>query len=294
MNPRRLSQRWMELTQLGVALLSAFSGLLLAPPRFLDSGTRLWPAHVALSMTSGLLLVAARRWHRGCDTRRWAGAAMGALGAALVSALVHRLLVDAWTCRYYGSIRVVGSELTPHAADYLREASLRTCEELLKVFTGRRAEIWTRASLVRNELLLLLSYVCIVPLLAASAIATLQALCCSRDADRRSLPIRRQLLKTHPRKALALTLSRLVLSHETILRHAQTALRAPELLQIPGSASALDLWLAVLQRAEMEAAVPALVASVLDENPAADALKAALEDWREKEPSRALQRSAVV
>lgn len=85
--------------------------------------------------------------------------------------------------------------------------------------------------------------------------------------------------RNEPRKALALALSRLVLSHETTLRHAQTVLHAPELLEVPARASALDLWMAVLQRAEAEARVQRLVESVLEENPGAEALKAALRNF---------------
>jgi len=92
--------------------------------------------------------------------------------------------------------------------------------------------------------------------------------------------------RNEARKALARALSRLVLTHETILRHAQTGLRAPELVEIPARASALDLWMAVLQRAEAEASVQPLVESVLEENPGAETLRAALEDW-------SLQASAI-
>jgi hypothetical protein len=95
------------------------------------------------------------------------------------------------------------------------------------------------------------------------------------------------------RKALAVALSRVELSQETILRHAQTTLRAPELVEIPSRASALGLWTAVLQRAEAEATVRPLVESVLEENPAADSLKAALRSWLEWEASAAAARSPV-
>ncbi len=171
---------WTELSQLGVVILSSFGGFLLPPPSFLDASTRPWPTQFIVAVTSGLLVVAGRRWRRKRDTRIWVGAALGALGAALISLVAHRWLVDTWTCRYYGALYTTGSDLTPYAAEYSRDNSLPSCEELLKAFTGRREEIWTRASLVRNELVLALSYVTVVPLLAASAIATLQAVSCSR------------------------------------------------------------------------------------------------------------------
>jgi hypothetical protein len=131
-------------------------------------------------VVTGLLVVAAQRRRAAADTRFWVAVALGALGLAVSSLLAHRFLADAWTCRYYGSLRVVGWELTADAAEYLRDNPLPSCEELLKVFTGRREEIWTRASLSKSELILTLSYLCVVPLLAACAVATLQAVSCSR------------------------------------------------------------------------------------------------------------------
>jgi hypothetical protein len=92
-----------------------------------------------------------------------------------------------------------------------------------------------------------------------------------------------------PRKVLASALSRVELSKDTILRHAQAVLEHAELIEIPASASALSLWLAALQRAEAEGRVPALVQAVLEENPAADALKRALGAWLQAAERAALR-----
>lgn len=178
MSARKLT--WTELSQLGVVILSSFGGFLLAPPSFLEPSTRPWPTQFIVAVTSGLLVVAGRRWRRKRDTRLWVGVALGALGAALIALVAHRILIDTWTCRYYGAVHIVGSDLTAYAAEYSNENAHPSCEELLKIFTGRREEIWTRASLVRNELFLVLSYITVVPLLAACGIATLQAVSCSR------------------------------------------------------------------------------------------------------------------
>lgn len=80
-----------------------------------------------------------------------------------------------------------------------------------------------------------------------------------------------------------MALSRLVLSRETILRHAHATLQAPELLEIPGQASALGLWTAVLERARAESLVDALVQGVLEENPGAAGLRSALGEWSRSE-----------
>lgn len=175
---------WTELSQLGVAVLSAFGAFLLPTPSFLESSTRAWPAQFIVVVVTGLLVVAAQS-RRGLEhTRFWVGVAVGALSLALVALVAERWLLDAWTCRYYGSVRVIGTELSTSAAEYLSEHAQSSCEELLKAFTGRSEEIWTRASLARSELVLALSHLCVAPLLAACGIATLQAVSCSRQAQR--------------------------------------------------------------------------------------------------------------
>jgi len=78
-----------------------------------------------------------------------------------------------------------------------------------------------------------------------------------------------------------------VLARETILRHAQTSLLRPELLEVGGQASALELWHAVLLRAERENRVEAVVAVVLEENPGADELRATWERFRRRKPEAA-------
>lgn len=82
------------------------------------------------------------------------------------------------------------------------------------------------------------------------------------------------------RRAFAKALAQLVLSPDTIVMYAQSVLERPELLPGAGRASALELWLGVLERAEAEQAVGALVAAVLDDHPGADALRAAFRAWQ--------------
>lgn len=176
-----LAPSWTELCQLGVALLSSLGGFLLPAPAFLAQSAAHWPTQFVVLIATGLLVVAGRRHRSKADTRLWVSVAVGSLALALLGLIAHTLLVDTRTCGYYGTVRVIGLQLTHDASEYLRDDPLPTCEELLKVFTGRTEEIWTRASLAQSELLLTLSYVCVVPLLAACAIATLQAISCSRE-----------------------------------------------------------------------------------------------------------------
>lgn len=178
---RSVAPSWTELAQLGVALLAALGGFLLPPPAFLEPSAAHWPTPFLVLILTGLLLVAGRRRRSRSDTRLWVMMALGSLTLALGSLLAHRLLLDTRTCGYYGTVRVIGLTLTGDAVEYLRESPVPSCEELLKVFTGRVEEIWTRASLAQSRLILALSYVCVAPLLAACAVATLQAVSCSRE-----------------------------------------------------------------------------------------------------------------
>lgn len=82
---------------------------------------------------------------------------------------------------------------------------------------------------------------------------------------------------------MATELSRVVFARETILRHAQSALLRPELLEVGAQASALDLWLAVLQRAAREDRVEPLVHAVLEENPGAESLRHAWQSSRSED-----------
>jgi hypothetical protein len=178
-SPLSRAPSWTELCQLGAALLAAVGGLLLRPPAFLASSAQ-WPTFLVLIAT-GLLVVAGRRRSSAADTRLWVGVALGSLVLALGALILHGLLLDTRTCSYYGNVLVIGLELTSDATEYLRDAPVPSCEELLKVFTGHEEEIWTRPSLAQSQLLLTLSYVCVAPLLAACAAATLQAVACSRE-----------------------------------------------------------------------------------------------------------------
>lgn len=82
------------------------------------------------------------------------------------------------------------------------------------------------------------------------------------------------------RKALARALSRVVLSRETILVHAESVLARPDLIRGSLHSAAFELWFAVLQRAEAEEAVERVVGSVLEDNPGAEPLRQALQDWQ--------------
>jgi hypothetical protein len=89
------------------------------------------------------------------------------------------------------------------------------------------------------------------------------------------------------RKALARALSRVVLSRETILVHAESVLERADLIEGSLHSAAFNLWFAVLQRAEAEGAVERLVASVLEDNPGAEPLREALRGWQQAAASEA-------
>jgi hypothetical protein len=183
MSASKLGKSWAELSQLAVVLCSALGGFLLPPPAgFLASQGLAWPrlAQFIVSVMAGLLIVAGARRRRARDAALWARWAIASLALALAALFGYFYLVEVRTCRYYTNLVIIGSELTQHAGAYAARHSVSSCEELLKLFTGRSGEIWTRGSLIQSELALALSYIAVMPLLAGAAITTLQAVHCSR------------------------------------------------------------------------------------------------------------------
>lgn len=302
MRAGRRGPTWAELAQLAVVIASAWGASLVPAPGALDPSLRPWPTPIVVALL-GLFIVAAQRRRPMFDSRRrGAPALVLSLALALLGIVIYFYLVEAWTCRYYAEVRVTGSELTPYAADYLQQDPALSCEELLKRFTGRSDEIWKPASSLPRELILNVTHLCAVAAAAVFALLSVRLLAQGRGAggapneaggapsepggEPPSLPDPGRPSPGAGERVLplALALSRIVLSHETILRHAQTALSSPELVEIPSPAHARALWAAVLRRAEIEARVPRLVALVLDENPDAEELDAALRTWREEGP----------
>jgi hypothetical protein len=282
----RVSLTAAEAAQLGVVVASAWAGTLLPAPAALDPGARPWPTTIAVALLGLLLVAAQRRWPDSFDSaRRSAWLSLACLVVGLGGGGLYVFFVESWTCPYYAESRIMGSELTPYAAEYLRQEPGTGCEELLKRFTGRADEIWTPASSLARELILSALH------LAVLAALTLVALMATRLLlQRRRLPGGRRSATTLDRLdsgqtagerllPLALELSRVVLLHESIKSYATMALRCPELVAIPNPAHARALWLAVLQRAEIEGRIPRLVALVLDDNPAADELRALVREW---------------
>jgi hypothetical protein len=289
MKTRSLGPTWPELSQLGILLLSTFGGAVLPPPSVFEPSARPWPAQLVVVLLGLLFILAGRRWQRRRGVWLGWGVASGALGVA--GLVVYLYLLDAWTCAYYGATRMMGNELTPYAAQYLQDNPELSCEELLKTFTGRREEIWTRTSLLRNELLASALHLCVVTLLTLATLVVAGGLTRSlgpRGALRAGGG-RAGALGPGPAPAgrvallnrLAITLSQIELAHESIRTHASTTLQHPELVEIPSPAHARALWWAVLQQADREGAVPQLVGAVLGDYPAAEDLKEALRAWME-------------
>lgn len=286
----RVSLTAAEAAQLGVVVASAWAGSLLPSPAALDPTAPAWPTTLTVALLGVFLVAAQRRWPQGFDgARRSAMLSIACLVVGLGGRGLYVFLAESWTCPYYGEARIVGGELTPYAAEYLRQDPATSCEELLKRFTGHADEIWTRSSSLPRELIL-----------SALHLSTLVALMLLALLATRLLLQRRQLSEAEHaaaeldgpaseraaeerRRRLALELSRVVLLHEDIKSYATMALRCPELVAIPNPAHARALWAAVLQRAEAEGRVPRLVALVLEDNPAADGLRTLVREWQPAE-----------
>jgi len=82
------------------------------------------------------------------------------------------------------------------------------------------------------------------------------------------------------RNSFVRALARVVLDRETIWRHAQSHLLAPELVETTSPVSAVGLWNAVFERAEVEGVAPQIVRAVLDENPGAADIWVIFQRWQ--------------
>jgi len=279
----RVSLTGAEAAQLGVVVASAWASSLLPSPAALDPSARPWPTTLAVALLGLFLVAAQRRWPASFDAaRRSAALSLGCLALGLGGIGVYIFLVESWTCRYYAESRIMGGELTPYAAEYLRQDPATSCEELLKRFTGRTDEIWTHPSSLARELILSALHLSVLIALTVLALIATRLLLQRRRLSGVAIGVetpdsgRTAVERLRP---LALELSRIALLHEDIKSYATMALRCPELVAIPNPAHARALWLAVLQRAEIEGRIPRLVALVLDDNPAADQLRALVRDW---------------
>jgi hypothetical protein len=187
----KLKDSWAELTQVGVVIMSTIGGFLLPPPAgFTGPNDASWPklAQFVVTVFTASLIVIGRKLNRKRHSVLWLSVSVSTLIVAMGGLFAYRYLTGIMTCPYYGEIRIVGSELTADAASFLKDQGQMSCETLLKNFTGEVEEVWTRASLVRAELLLGATYISVVPFLAICAIATLQAIRCSRvEGGRRKM-----------------------------------------------------------------------------------------------------------
>lgn len=291
----RVSLTTAEAAQLGVVVASAWAGSLLPSPAALDPSARPWPTTLAIALLGLFLVAAQRRWPASFDSaRRSAALSIACLVVGVAGIGLYIFLLESWTCHYYAQSRIVGSELTPYAAEYLRQDPATTCDELLKRFTGRADEIWTHSSSLARELTLSALHLSVLAALTLLALLATRLLLQRRQLSRAQRVAAALDTPDSGRAAgahllpLALELSRVALLHEDIKCYATMALRCPELVAIPNPAHARALWLAVLQRAEIEGRIPRLVALVLDDNPAADQLRALAREWLPAERQGAL------
>jgi len=86
--------------------------------------------------------------------------------------------------------------------------------------------------------------------------------------------------ETDSRNSLVRALARVVLDRETIWRHAQSHLLAPELVEVASPISAVGLWNAVFERAEVEGVALQMVRAVLEENPGAADITSTFQGWQ--------------
>jgi len=133
-------------------------------------------AQFIVAVLLAIAFVATVRSRRMRSVRAWALLTLGALALAVTLFFVHLGLVSGWTCSYSGTLVVVGSELTdPHGSSYMQGRGRgKTCDIWINDHLGDVTAIWTRRSILRREIVLLLTYIAAVPLFALCLMATFQ------------------------------------------------------------------------------------------------------------------------
>jgi hypothetical protein len=173
---------WAALLQAAAWIVGVIAGFF-QPPSFvgLVTGQLLTTENLSklaqfiVAVLLGIAFVATVRSRRMRSVRAWALLTLGALALAVILFFVHLDLVSDWTCSYSGTRVVVGSELTdPHGSYMQGRGRGKTCDIWINDHLGDVTAIWTRRSILRREIVLLLTYIAAVPLFALCLMATFQ------------------------------------------------------------------------------------------------------------------------
>jgi hypothetical protein len=171
-----LSREWRRLTQLSTGVISFVAGFLIPPPIGLEKWSFVGLAEFMLLVSLGLLVVLITRWRLRKHLQRWVWLTVVSFAVAIGAFFLYRYLVLSWTCSYFGTQVVVGTQLTPAGTSYLAQHPNVDCSTMVGDFAGKVENAWVNGTIVRRQLFLAGLYASCMPLLGASIIGVLQAI----------------------------------------------------------------------------------------------------------------------
>jgi TIR domain-containing protein len=177
------------LTKAFIWILGLISIYLLPRPAWMsepDQYTLLYLESFIITITVGLLFIAGQKWNVHRHLLWWCVISATWFLLSIGSFFVYRYLSSAWTCNYYNKVFVIGSVYTPQATKFMKDYPDHSCENLIGAAAGLAEDmstmdsiteyIWTKDSIERNRLILIITYVSCIPFFAVCVISVVQAL----------------------------------------------------------------------------------------------------------------------
>lgn len=115
-------------------------------------------------------------WRSAARPALWVAIAIAALAGGIAAFLASASLSRSCTARYAGSAVVIGTELTPLAADYRRSNPGLSNDDLIFDAAGETERVWTPASIARCRAWIGGTYFLAIPFLVVCLLATAEAM----------------------------------------------------------------------------------------------------------------------
>jgi len=184
---KSIKSTWMQLAQFAVWICGVIGLFLVNPPELWEGAgpdPSLRFAQFLAAILSGLVLIAAVKWHRRKHLKLWIGVTVAstAIGAPLF--FFYQFAHASWTCSYVQgkAPKVVGIHLSAPAEKYMQETPGRSCDELVQAFTGKTQQIWPASEIMLRYIVLVLVFTAITLFFATAMIGLVQSIRTANNA----------------------------------------------------------------------------------------------------------------
>jgi hypothetical protein len=158
-------------------LFAAVAAVLLPPPAALaDSGDARWIVALLSAAIVAFAVLPLLVWRSVARPGIWIGIAVAALVLGVSSFLAAGAIERSCTARYAGKSIIIGTELTPLAAEYKRTNPGLSNDDLVFDAAGVPDRVWTTTSIGRCRAWTGSTYFLAIPFLVVCLVATAEAL----------------------------------------------------------------------------------------------------------------------